>query len=379
MKKRLLLMVLAIILLPVLAACASGGESKAPGPVTSEPGFVVPQVPPAPRPAPAPAPMPPVMVAPDKDLGGGFAGGVDAGLPAFDRMIVRTADVALVVDDVPEAINNIAGLAEDAGGHVVNSRRWREGDRLIGNISIRVPAAAFSDILAALRGLAVEVLTETTSSQDVTEEYTDLSAKLRNLEATEEQLLVLITRAEKVGEVLEVQRELSRVRGEIEQIKGRLQLLERTTETSLIQVRLEQSMLDVKLTADQTRVKEGQAIQFFGQVAGGFAPYSFEWDFGDGATGTGAAPAHTYRNEGSYTVILKVTDDRGNTDTETRSEYIIVMAAWDAGAIVGDAWNGMVSLGRGLANVLIWAGVFSPVWIVIGGLAYYLIRRRKAA
>jgi len=90
----------------------------------------------------------------------------------------------------------------------------------------------------------------------------DLSAKLHNLEASEEQLLRLMEQAGEVTEILDVQRELSKTRGEIEQTKGRMQYLEQTSAMSLIQVRLEQAELDVTFTASKKTVKTGQDIRF---------------------------------------------------------------------------------------------------------------------
>jgi len=228
-----------------------------------------------------------------------------------------------------------------------------------------------------LRELAVEVIREETSGKDVTEEYIDLSAKLRNLEVTEEQLLKLMEKAEKVEDILNVQRELSRTSGEIEQTKGRMQYLERTSDTSLIRVQLEQAQLDVNFTGSKRRVKEGQKIEFEGRVSGGFAPYSYEWDFGDGNTSTSGAPIHAYDTAGSYTVSLRVTDDRGNTGTETRDEYIIVRLGWGAGITASSAWSGLVTFGRVLTDILIWVGIFSPVWIIGGVIVYFAWWRRR--
>ncbi len=296
---------------------------------------------------------------------------------ATERMIVRTGNMWLIVNDVPIALDQIAELSDSFEGYVVSSRRWKEGERLAGSIAIRVPAEYFDDVVRMLRELAVEVVSEDASSRDVTEEYVDLSAKLGNLEATEEQLLRLMEKAEKVEDILNVQRELSKVRGEIEQTKGRMQYLERTSATSLIEVHLEQARLEAKFTADKKGVKEGQEVRFTSQIAGGFEPYSYEWDFGDRNTSTSKAPTHAYKATGSYTVSLKVTDDRGNTDTETRSEYITVTPGWSAGSVASGARNGLVAFGHALANIFIWLGIFSPVWIVIGGIIYWRRRRRK--
>jgi hypothetical protein len=295
-------------------------------------------------------------------------------------MIVRTGDMSLVVSDVATAIEQIAGIAGSFDGYVVSSNSWRDGDRLAGTIAIRVPAASFDDVIKALRGLAVEVTQDSTSSKDVTEEYVDLSAKLHNLEASEAQLLELMKKAGKVEEILEVQRELTNTRGEIEQTKGRMQYLEQTSATSLVNVRLEQAELDVSFTANNRRVKEGQDVYFSPQIAGGISPYSYEWDFGDGSTSTDVSPVHAYQSEGSYSVSLTVTDDRGNTDAKDRSNYIEVLPGWSGGNVARGAWNGLVGFGHVLADIIIWLGIFSPVWIVIGVIVYFAWwRRRKKA
>jgi hypothetical protein len=213
----------------------------------------------------------------------------------------------------------------------------------------------------------------------VTEEYTDLSSQLRNLQATEQQLLKLMEKATKVDEILSVQKELSNTRGQIEQIKGRMQYLEKTSTTSLIDVLLEQSKLNVKFSVDSRFVRTGQQIKFVAQVAGGFAPYSYEWDFGDGETSNAATPAHAYKTAGDFNVSLKVTDDRGNSDTETLKSYVTVTIppSWNPGDVAGSAWNGFASFGRALATVLIWIGVFSPLWIIVGGIVIWRVRAGK--
>jgi len=354
--------------MPVPAPAPAPYPKEIPPPVIVIPPAPTPTPAPAPRPAPAPPPAP--GPPPPEEVS-------EVSEPWAERMIVRTGEMWLVVNDVPTALDQIGKLAEGFDGYVVSSKRWQEGERLAGSITIRVAAEHFDDAMRGLREMAVDVTSEDTSSKDVTEEYVDLSAKLHNLEATEEQLLEIMEKAEKVEDILDVQRELSRTRGEIEQTKGRMQYLERTSTTSLIGVRLEQAKLDVKFTASKKTVKEGQKVWFEGRIAGGFAPYSYEWDFGDGDTSTAEFPSHAYKAAGSYTVSLKVTDDRGNTDSETRSEYITVLPGWRAGSIASGAWNGLVTFGHVLADIFIWVGIFSPVWIVIGVIVYFTWWRRR--
>jgi hypothetical protein len=296
-----------------------------------------------------------------------------------DRMIVRTGDMAMVVEDVESSIESIKQLAQTYEGWVVSSSMWKNGEALAGSISIRVLAEHFDSALKALRGMAVEVQYENTSSRDVTEEYVDLSASLENLEATEQQLQVIMDKAETVEDILDVQRELTRVRGDIEQTKARMQYLEQTSSTSIIHIQLEESGLDINFTADKRRgIREGERVQFTLQgVTGGIAPYSYLWEFGDGETSTDENPSHSYDDSGYYTVSLTVTDDRGNTDTQVRDGYISVEPGWNAGSIASKAWNGLVTFGHVLGNVLIWIGIFSPVWLIVGGLIFWRVRKRR--
>jgi hypothetical protein len=158
--------------------------------------------------------------------------------PAEERMIVRTGDMSLIVGDVVKTRDEIAQLAVRLGGWVVESNIYGEEEEKTGYISIRVPADKFDQTITELRGLAVRVISESTSSQDITEEYIDLQSRLRNAEATETEYLALLEKAVKVEDALKVYEALTQIRYEIEQIKGRMQYLERTSAMSQISVNL---------------------------------------------------------------------------------------------------------------------------------------------
>jgi chitodextrinase len=239
-------------------------------------------------------------------------------------MIIRNGTLSLVVEDTASAIDQATQLAKDMGGYVVSSRTWQEGKKVAGAITIRVPAEFFTDAVRALKAMAVEVVTEDATSQDVTEEFVDLSSRLHNLEATEEQLLKIMESATEVKDVLAVQRELTKVQGQIEQTKGRLQYLERSSATSLIRITLREVGLDIRIVPSTRKTRVGEEIQFSARVAGGFPPYSYQWDLGDGTISTEEAPEHAYSQEGKFDLSLTITDDKGNTATETEKEFITV-------------------------------------------------------
>jgi hypothetical protein len=158
------------------------------------------------------------------------------------RMIVRSAELRVVVADTTKAVSAATRAAEGVGGYVAGSQVWREGELLRARLTLRVPADKLSPALAQLRGIAKRVENETVSSEDVSEEFVDLGARLRNLEATEEELrqLLIVARqnARKASDVLEVHQHLTTVRGEIEQIKGRMRYLTQVAAMSSITVEM---------------------------------------------------------------------------------------------------------------------------------------------
>ena len=156
-----------------------------------------------------------------------------------EQLIVRNGDIQLVVVNVTTAGEEIENLVKGFSGFIVSSRFWNDGHDLMGYYSIRVPDESFEATMAALGNLAVEVKSESTDSYDVTQEYIDLDARLGNAEATENQYLVLLEKAVSVQDTLQIYESLSRVRAEIEQLKGRMLYLERITSTSLINIYLE--------------------------------------------------------------------------------------------------------------------------------------------
>lgn len=160
------------------------------------------------------------------------------------RLIIRTADTHLVVADTEEALRLIADMANDNGGWVVSSNVFQYDENAkTGDITIRIPSEGFDSALEALQAMAVEVRSINTSGQDVTEEYVDLSSRLGNLEATAETVRGFLDDAENVEEALAVNQELSRLEGEIEVIKGRMQYLSQSASFSTIRVQLTPDVL----------------------------------------------------------------------------------------------------------------------------------------
>ncbi len=182
--------------------------------------------------------------------GGTAAGGGALPLPQLaDRKIIRTATLELSVENVGSTVDQVQQIAAAAGGFVSSSSLSTENPqghppeadgppRQTASITIRVPAQAYAGVIFQLRGIAKEVRSEKSDSSEVTEEYTDLQARLRNLEATEGRYLELLAKAVSIQDILLVQDRLNSVRLEIERAQGRIKLLDDLTELATISVQL---------------------------------------------------------------------------------------------------------------------------------------------
>ena len=235
-----------------------------------------------------------------------------AALVSQRRIIVRTADMALVVDDVSGAIDEVGRLAERMGGWIVSSDRSTKHS---GFVSVRVPAESLEETIDDLRELAVEVQAEVTTSKDVTDEYVDTTARLTNMQATQSALIRLLERAEKVEDALKVQNELTRVQGEIERLQGRIKFLEQTSAFSLVNVRLSLASVDMGVDAGADRtVSVGRVARFRAtfEPPEGMEEFHYTWDFGDGnrITETRTAPTVDEGKRVTATVTHVYGDDR---------------------------------------------------------------------
>lgn len=150
-----------------------------------------------------------------KGDGGNLAGGPTA---PEGLLIIKTGEIAIQVAGLDPALASANQLVIGLGGYSAGSERFGDGDRAQASVTYRVPAARWDEALAGIRGLAEKVLTERSSTQDVTSQVVDLGARIANLQATERALQAIMDRATAIKDVLTVQAELTKTRSEIEQL-----------------------------------------------------------------------------------------------------------------------------------------------------------------
>jgi hypothetical protein len=173
-----------------------------------------------------------------ESAGGGYTTPQHTASDLLGRKVIRNGALDLEVDSVSDAYDLASTVAADLGGYVAESSFSGAADARSASITLRVPADRYEQALAQLRGLAKEVRSVSSTAQDVTGEVTDLDAALRNLRAVEAQYVELLTRAQAIPDILQVQERLQAVRAEIEQTEGRRALLTRLTDLATITVQL---------------------------------------------------------------------------------------------------------------------------------------------
>lgn len=172
----------------------------------------------------------------------GVAGAPDAAgaaeaLAIGDRKVINTGSVAVRVEVVADAVTEVRTVAEALGGFVAQLSLFGEAEAQQATITIRVPQDQFFTALDRLETLG-KVLSKDIGSQDVTEQFIDLEARLKSLQQEEARLLDLLGVAETVSDILTIEAELARVRAEIESIQGTLNFLQRQVDLSTITVSL---------------------------------------------------------------------------------------------------------------------------------------------
>lgn len=157
----------------------------------------------------------------------------------IEKKVIKNGSLSLKVDNVDESAEEISQIAKSNGGDISSSNFYQSGKNLkSGYVTVKVPASNFEKAYSQIKKTASLVVRESTSGSDVTEEYLDLQAQLRNKQAEEQAFQRIMDQAQKIDDILAVQAELSRVRGEIEQLQGRIKYLDSQADMATIMVNL---------------------------------------------------------------------------------------------------------------------------------------------
>jgi hypothetical protein len=171
-------------------------------------------------------------------------GGDEASAASTTHLIIKNAEIRLLVENTDTAIDRTTQVVGDVGGYIISSRVWyqthMDGENYkYATLTIGVPVQQFERALTRLRGISVKVLDESASGEDVTNQFVDLQSQLTNLEATRERIKSFLDDAKTVDEALRINAELAEIERQIEEIKGRMNYLQDRSAFSTITITLE--------------------------------------------------------------------------------------------------------------------------------------------
>jgi hypothetical protein len=197
---------LLLLIVLVVVGCAAGSAGASPGFLGQAPDEAA-------RPAgeaPAAEPVP----AEGESTGGRTRTAFDA--PRDGALVIKTGSLELEVPDLSPTLLKARTAIVGLGGYVSASQQTSGDERQVASVTYRIPAERWDEALDALKKLGTKLVGEQTQAVDVTTQVVDLEARITNLRAAEAQLQGIMARAEKIPDILEIQAQLTQVRGEIE-------------------------------------------------------------------------------------------------------------------------------------------------------------------
>ncbi len=179
-------------------------------------------------------------------------------LQNYNRKLIKEGSITFETADTKATKNAIEQACKKFNGYLSEDNEYDYGYRIQHNVTIRIPSENFDKVLAEISKSVVEMDDQNITVKDVTEEYVDVEARLKSKKIVEERYLGLLSKAHSVGDILQVEHELARVREDIERVEGRLRYLKNQV-----------SLSTLRITYYQT-IETEESFGFGKKVANGF-------------------------------------------------------------------------------------------------------------
>jgi len=158
--------------------------------------------------------------------------------PVGNKMVIKDAQLDILVESTDVAIAQVNQLTADYDGYIISTQSHYENGFKHATIRLGIPSAAFETVLNQLRDLGLKVIQESASGVDGSNEYVDLQSKLTNLEATAARIREFLDAAKTIEETLTISAQLAELEGQIEQVKGQMRYYEGRSAYSTVTVNL---------------------------------------------------------------------------------------------------------------------------------------------
>ena len=186
----------------------------------------------------------------------------DIGKP-FQQKLIKESYLNFETQDLDKTYNNIIRFIKQNGGFIQNDNSNKSYNRISRHLVVRLPSVAFQKTIDSISNYVDFFDTKRISSRDVTEEFIDIEARLNAKQTLEKRYLELLSKARNVKEILDIERELSKIREEIEAKEGRLKYLNNKVSLSTINIEF------YKLTAESS-VTVSYGTKMWNAVKSGF-------------------------------------------------------------------------------------------------------------
>jgi len=158
--------------------------------------------------------------------------------PIGNKMVIKDAELEVLVQSTDVAIAQVNQLTADYGGYIISTQSWYTDGFKHATLRLGIPSTSFETVLNQLRDIGLRVINETASGQDVSNEYVDLQSKLTNLEATAARIRDFLNEAKTIDETLTISAQLAELEAQIEKVKGQMRYYEGRSAYSTVTVNL---------------------------------------------------------------------------------------------------------------------------------------------
>jgi len=171
-----------------------------------------------------------------------------------DKKIQRNANISIEVKNLDESIEKLNEIILLFNAEIISSNKGGiDFGQPYANIRIRVLSNNLDSAINEFKKLSTKIISENVYTNDVTEEFIDTEARLKIMKSTEDKFNSLLLKSETVEEIIQVEKELMRIRGDIESLEGRLKYLSKTTDTSEINLNLNEQ---IPITGESWKIND---------------------------------------------------------------------------------------------------------------------------
>ena len=169
-----------------------------------------------------------------------------------NRLVIKESNLSLLVKDVVETRNKILDYTKTSGGYMVSSNVLNPQDAPTGTVVIRIPSDKLESALDYFHSLSVKVVSENLSGRDVTDQYVDIDARLKTLEATKERFESILAQAVKIEDITNLTQRILNTQNQIDAYKGQQESLKQNAQLAKLTIYLSTDELALPYTPSET-------------------------------------------------------------------------------------------------------------------------------